>query len=210
MRRLLSVSNLAVLVLALLTGASPLHAQQLPVQSDAVVTLLPGDVVRVEIWQEKDLSGEFLVDENGMATFPMLGDTRVTGIPMSELRRVLVERYTVHLRNPSISITPLRRINVLGEVNKPGVYLVDPTISLAGAVALASGATASGDLNRIRVIRNGQVLRDRISASAALNSIDVRSGDQILVQQRNWFSRNSTFVVSMLLTATSILITVAR
>lgn len=174
------------------------------------VTLQPGDMVRVVIWREEDLSGDFSVDETGVVTLPLLGDKHVTGIPMRQLREVLIEEYRIHLRNPSISITPLRRVNVLGEVNKPGLYEVDPTISLAGAVALAGGATASGDLNRIRVIRSGTVIRERVAAQAALNTADIRSGDQIFVERRNWFDRNSTFVVSVLLSVTSIVITLVR
>ena len=55
----------------------------------------------------------------------------------------------------------MRRVQVLGEVTKPGVYLADPTVSLAGLVALAGGATPGGDLHRIRVVRAGQDDREQ-------------------------------------------------
>ncbi|MBA2669152.1 MAG: polysaccharide biosynthesis/export family protein, partial [Gemmatimonadetes bacterium] len=156
------------------------------------VTLLPGDVVRVAIWREEDLSGEFPVNENGTVIFPLLGEKPVTDIPFPELRTMLMDEYRVHLRNPSITITPLRRVNVLGEVNKPGLYEVDPTISLAGVVALAGGTNPGGDLGRIRIVRSGAVLHERVSAMSSLHSFDVRSGDQIFVDRRGWFDRNST------------------
>jgi protein involved in polysaccharide export with SLBB domain len=116
----------------------------------------------------------------------------------------------VHLRNASINITPLRRINVLGEVARPGLYPVDPTVSLAGVVALAGGATATGDIRRIRIVRDGTVLMERAGAAETLNTLELRSGDQIFVDRRGWFDRNSTFVVSALLSITSIVITLAR
>lgn len=189
------------LIAAQQTGTSP---------GEHAITLQPGDLVRVQIWREEDLSGEFPVDEDGVVTLPLLGERQVTGTPMRELRDTLIAAYRVHLRNPSISVTPLRRVNVLGEVRQPGLYSVDPTVSLAGAVALAGGATPNGDLNRITVVRAGETIHERVAAASTLNTVDIRSGDQILVQRRSWFERNSTFVVSALLSVTSLIISFTR
>jgi protein involved in polysaccharide export with SLBB domain len=174
------------------------------------VTLMPGDIVRIEIWREEDLSGDFQVAPDGTVTLPLLGRQSVVGLPLDRFRDTLLEQYRVELRNPSITITPLRRVHVLGEVNQPGLYPIDPTLSLAGAVALAGGATPSGDLGKIRVVRGGEVLRLRVGPGATLESADVRSGDQIFVERRSWFERNSTFVVSALLSVTSLAITILR
>jgi polysaccharide export outer membrane protein len=168
------------------------------------ITLRAGDVLRVTIWLEENLSGDFLVDVDGIVTLPLIGEQRVVDIPVRELRKLLIEQYRVHLRNPSINITPLRRVNVLGEVQRPGLYPLDPTVTLAGAVALAGGATPNGELNRIRIVRDGAILRERVGAAETLRAADIRSGDQIIVEQRSWFARNSTFLVSALLSATSI------
>lgn len=184
--------------LALLVFAPALAAQSAPAAgptAGAGVTLQPGDLVRIQIWREQDLSGDFLVNERGIVTLPLLGDRLVTGIPIAQLRDTLVAQYQVQLRNPSITVMPLRRVNVLGEVQKPGLYPVDPTISLAGAIALASGTTPLGDLNRIRIIRDGQVIRERAGAAESLSQIDIRSGDQILVGRRSWLARNTDTLI---------------
>ena len=194
-------------VLMFATPAS-LEAQAQP--AGEVVSLQPGDALRVEVWREEDLSGTFQVDSDGVVTLPLLGSRQVTGIPLRQFRDDLIREYRVQLRNPSITITPLRRVNVLGEVNKPGLYEVDPTISLAGVVALAGGTTSAGDLSRIRILRGGQVLRERVAADVMIDAVDIRSGDQILVQQRGWFERNSTFVASLLLSVTSLIIGITR
>lgn len=202
------------MVAGLLLAAAPAAAQTAgPADPTAAgrmtpetVTLRPGDVVRVTIWREDELSGEFFVDEIGRVTFPLLGEVDVSGIPVRELRRQLTERYRQELRNPSIVITPLRRINVLGEVRRPGLYTLDPTLSLAEVVALAGGATETGDINRIRLIRGGQVVRDRVSAAESLETMDLRSGDQVFVERRGWFERNSTFLVSMVISVSGIII----
>jgi polysaccharide export outer membrane protein len=198
---------------AAVLSATSLAAQQQPVPAVAdtsSLTLNPGDLVRIQIWREQDLSGDFPVDESGVVTLPLVGPKRVTGTPIPQLRDQLIEAYRVHLRNPSINITPLRRVNVLGEVARPGLYPVDPTVSLAGVVALAGGATPTGDLRRIRIVRGGQVLTEHAATTQTVSSMDVRSGDQIYVDRRGWFDRNSTFVVSALLSITSIVITLAR
>lgn len=170
--------------------------------------LAPGDVIRIAIWREPDLSGEFLVDEQGVVTLPLLGKRSVLNVPVAALRERLLADYAVQLRNPSVTITPLRRIYVLGEVTKPGLYTVDPTISLAGAVALAGGATPNGNLNRLRVMRNGQVVLRRVAAGSTLGAVDIRSEDQVFVDRRAWLDRNSTFAASAVLSAATVILTV--
>jgi polysaccharide export outer membrane protein len=163
------------------------------------ITLRPGDLLRVAIWREGDLSGDFQVDEQGRVTLPLLGVRTVTNVPMAALRDSLMREYLKQLRNPSITITPLRRVNILGEVQHPGLYPVDPTVSLAGAVALAGGAGPEGDLTRISVLREGSPPMQRLSVGASLDQLDVRSGDQIVVGRRSWGARNSgTLVASAL------------
>lgn len=183
-------------------------AAQTATESAAETSLQPGDLIRIQVWRETDLGGDFLVNPDGSVTLPLLGTLQVLGVPLDDLRDQLIERYSVHLRNPSINITPLRRINVIGEVQRPGQYTVDPTVSLAGAVALAGGANSNGDLSRIRILRDGQIFRERVGAGETLTDADIRSGDQIVVDRRSWFERNSTFVISTLISVTSIVITI--
>lgn len=173
-------------------------------------TLRPGDLIRIQVYREESLDGEFLVDEQGFVVLPLIGEFQVNGVPVRELRDRLLEAYREHLRNPSIVITPLRRVSVLGDVQRPGLYALDPTVTLVGAVAMAGGATPTGDLRRIRILRDGEVLRQRVEPGATLAVADVRSGDQIYVDRRSWFERNSTFIVSTTLSLTSIIIALIR
>jgi protein involved in polysaccharide export with SLBB domain len=200
-----------LMLLALAAFGAPARAQAEP-ETIAVANavLQPGDALGIEIWREPDLSGEFLVNENGTVTLPLLGDRRVIGVPVPVLRDQLISAYREELRNPSISITPLRRVYVLGEVNRPGLHAVDPTVSLAGAVALAGGANPQGDLRRIRVIRGSEEILHGIPVETALTAVDIRSGDQIFIDRRNWFERNSAVLVSSAVGITSIVISLLR
>ncbi|MSR22643.1 MAG: hypothetical protein EXR92_03730 [Gemmatimonadetes bacterium] len=197
-------------VAASLICASASLSGQTPPPAAASATLRPGDVIGVEIWQEEDLSGEFIVDEAGIVTLPLLGRVPVTGIPIRDLPMTLIEAYHVELRNPSIVITPLRRIYVLGYVNEPGLLAVDPTVTLAGAVALAGGPSAEGDPLKLRVMRDGRTLFTKVGPDQDLLSIDIRSGDQIFVDRRGWFDRNSSFMVSATVGLAGIIVTLLR
>lgn len=173
-------------------------------------TLLPGDALEIRIWREPDLSGSFPVDPSGAVTLPMLGRLQVAHIPLAELREMLLELYAVELRNPSIEVIPLRRIYVLGEVNRPGLQALDPTMTLAGAVAMAGGASPVGDLRKLRIMRDGEVYLERVGAEQDLMSVDIRSGDQIFVERRGWFDRHSTFVVSATIGLAGIIVQLLR
>lgn len=199
--------RLSWLVFLLGTRAIPLYAQG--VLDPQVLVLRPGDVVRVEIWREEGLSGDFHVDAQGKIVLPLLGEFLVEGRPWGEIREQLLDAYRRELRNPSIRLTPLRRVHILGEVRAPGLYAVDPTLSLLGAIALAGGADPQGDLKNLRLIRNGRVVLNRVPGETALGELDVRSGDEIFVGRRGWVERNSTFLVSALLSLTSIVVAIA-
>ncbi len=194
-------------LIALCTSFAGASAQTAETQS---LTLRPGDVIRVQIYQEEDISGDYSVDENGMVVLPLIGQRNVAGVAIGVLRDSLIADFRVHLRNPAITITPLRRVHVLGEVSRPGLYPLDPTVTLAGAIALAGGATANGDLRRVRIVRDGTILRERVGSGETIHAANIRSDDQIIVERRSWFERNSTFVVSTVLSLTSIVIAILR
>ena len=196
-RRLNSVAFACALL------AAPLGAQ------GAVVTLHPGDLIDLKVHPEAALSGAVPVDERGIATFPILGPRLVGGLAWTEVRDAVIAAYRRELRDPVITLTPLRRISVLGAVNKAGIYLVDPTLPLAGAIALAEGASEEGDLRRVRVVREGRTLVADVPVERLLIDADVRSGDQLFVERRGWWSRNSPSVVGALISAVAIVISVS-
>jgi protein involved in polysaccharide export with SLBB domain len=160
--------------------------------------LRPGDILRLRIWREPDLSGDFPIDENGMATLPRLGQRPVTGVPVEQLRQQLVEEYRTYLNNPSIEITPLRRISVLGSVRTPGVYPVDPSITLGQAPNVAGGPLPESKHGVVELHRGGDERTIDLSKHPDLANLPLASGDEVYVPQRSWLSRNATWFVSTL------------
>jgi len=167
--------------------------------------LLPGDAVRVQVWREGDISGTFTVDDRGIVTLPLLGECEVSGLDPTELRDALLSDYREYLQNPSIEVTILRRINILGEVRSPGLYPVDATISLADALALAGGVTPTADPNKIQLVRDNEVIVEGVNQAAVIGASDIRSGDQIVVGQKSWLARNSAVILGSLIAATAII-----
>jgi len=202
--------NRLLLLLALLALAAPAaRAQDAPPADSAAELLRPGDVVRLLIWREPDLSGEFTVDADGIVIFPMIGPVDVTRESPTSLRNRLLEAFRRNLRNPSIEVRFLRRVTVLGAVRNPGVYPVDPVMSVADVLALAGGATAQGVPDKVQLLRGGERLETRISQRTRLADSPIRSGDQLYVPERGWFERNTGLVATVLSVATSLFIALA-
>lgn len=168
--------------------------------------LRPGDMVRVAFSQERSLDGEFAVDDSHRVVLPLLGQTSVEGLEGRVLRDSLTSAYERQVRNQSVQVTLLRRVRVLGEVREPGLYHVDPTMTLVDAIALAGGHTSNGRLDDVDVIRDGRVVAKNIDTNDLVGSY-VRSGDQIMVPQRGWFARNAPWVVGGTVSAVAIVLT---
>lgn len=159
--------------------------------TDSADILRAGDVIRLRIWREPDLSGDFPVDETGMVVFPKIGPFTVSHESPKTLKAKLIGAYQVYLRNPSIDVTLLRRVNILGAVRNPGLYPIDPTVTIADALALAGGTTPEGHSDKVELVRNGERLTVRLSRATRIVESPIRSGDQLYVPERSWISRNA-------------------
>ncbi|HUP19948.1 MAG TPA: polysaccharide biosynthesis/export family protein [Gemmatimonadota bacterium] len=201
----------AFAVAAVLLCATPARAQNGSTATSpaeayaAAVPLQPGDMVRVSLWQEPQLSGEFPVDESGLVALPLLGVRHVTRLPANQVKRQLAEEYSRQLRNQPAHITLLRRVRILGAVANPGLYHVDPTLSLGDVVALAGGVQPDGDDDDVRVTRRGQVYQASLERGLGVSWVE--SGDEIFVPRNSWLERNATWFLGAIISATTLILT---
>jgi len=208
-RALFTAAALALALTA--TAAGRVHAQHVDAPRAAASSavsrgLEPGDLVRLKIWREADLSGDYRVDERGMAVFPKIGTIPVTSMSTDSLQSLLVSAYARYLQSPSIEVTFLRRVDIVGEVKNPGLYHVDPTMTLPDVLALAGGVTSEADARRIELIRRGSRATSHLSQGVSLADSTLRSGDQLRVPQRSWMSRNAAAVLAAGITASALVL----
>ena len=154
----------------------------------SVGALRPGDVLRVVVFRDKELSNEYPIDARGYVQIPGLGVIQAAGLSPTEvtdrLRLALIER---GFARPEISVQPLIRVSVLGEVRAPNVYPIDPGTSLLQLLTVAGGPTDRAKLKDTRVIRDGRAFRvDMESAlsGGAAGRIVLYSNDVVVVSRK--------------------------
>ena len=165
-------------------------AKVTPPPTSAVV-VQPGDMVRVTVWRKPELSGDFLVASDSTLKHPLFQDIKVGGLSVPDAHK-RVEDYLRRLEtNPQVSIEPLFRVSVGGEVRNPNLYSLSPETNIAQAVALAGGANERGRLDRVRLLRGGsESMIDLTAASGEALRSPIASGDQLIVGRRGDFMRD--------------------
>jgi len=180
----LLLRRLAFLVFALGVFASGATgtavAQADPVAADYV--LGAGDKLRIQVFGEEDLSGEFEIDGSGRLSFPLIGEIVAGGKTVrgmvTELQTRLADGY---LRDPRVSIEVInyRPFTILGEVRNPGSYPYKNGMSVYEAVGLAGGFTYRADEDEVEIKRDKQT-----NTYPADETTKVMPGDVIRVGER--------------------------
>lgn len=168
-------------------GRPPAPAPATPARE---VRLKPGDVVRIAVWRNEELSGEFTIAADSTIRHPLYKDVKVAGVLLSVVRTRLHDYLSRLESNPQFVVEPLIKVAVGGQVMQPNLYPLPPETTIAQAIALAGGITERGRLDRVRVLRDSVELQlDLTSAESPDLLATVRSGDRIFVRsRRNIFS----------------------
>lgn len=201
----------SALLLAALLAPTALRGQAEAVGGAiAEAKIVPGDVIRLNIWREPDLTGEFLVQEDGTAVLPRIGPVHVTGYTPSRLKENLVAEFGKTLNNPSIEVVVLRRILITGEVGGEGVYPVDPTMSLVDVLALAGGPSSSARKDQVILIRGDRKVEIDLDDPLEVRNVALQSGDQLLVPRANTWIRNWQVMLGVISSTISLAVLLTR
>ena len=142
-----------------------------------------GDMVKISVFGEEDLSVESRLTDAGTISYPFLGEIRVRGISVGQLSSLIAERLRGdYLINPrvSVTITEYRKFFVYGEVNSPGGFSFEPGLTLEKAVALAGGFTARASKRAVDVTR--EIADEKKTENMPLNK-PVLPGDIVNVKE---------------------------
>ena len=165
---------------------------------------------------------QYLVDNQGNINFPVLGEIHVGGLTKLEIENLIVDKLKVYLKEaPLVTVRIVNyRISVLGEVTKPGSFVVsNEKINLLEALAMAGDLTIYGMRDNVKLIRTGQdnkqeiITMDLNKAETVLSPYyQLQQNDIIYVTPNKTKAKNSDIGTNtgLWLSSTSILVSLAN
>jgi hypothetical protein len=174
-----------------------------------------GDLITTKIYREPDLATQTAVGQNGDAYFPGLGRVKVAGLTLDSLQVELTTRYDKLVIDAAVDAVMQRDIVIYGQVRSPGVYNVDPSLTVLGLVARAGGAAGTGKAPLLTLVK-GDGHQFRLPREVRLSSLDIVHGDAIYVQDETFFGRNAsslggfTIISTLVLSLAGILLLVLK
>jgi len=154
----------------------------------------PGDVLKITVYNNPDLSLETRVTESGMISFPLVGELKLGGMTASAAEKKIAELLESggFVKQPQINILVAqfqsKMVSVLGSVNKPGRYPLERATNLADLLALVGGVTQDGSDLITVVGKSGKAeydLRNIVGKGDGSQNINLSGGELVYVHARD-------------------------
>jgi protein involved in polysaccharide export with SLBB domain len=146
-----------------------------------------GDRIRLQVDSEPQLTDTFPVGPSQELVLPVVGIVSLHGVLRSELQSAMSRELGRFLRDPIVRATPLIRVSIVGEVNKPGFYLLPPASVVSDVVTAAGGPTQIAKVENMYVERaerrlfEGKQLQTVLAEGRTLDDAGIRPGDKFVV-----------------------------
>ena len=186
-RVVLCSAALAVAVLlAACAGNSISEAEQKSLAAAAIAPakLQPGDKIKITVYGEDKLSGDFQLDQSGQISLPLAGTITAQGLTQTELEKALARKFrSEYLKDPKVTVTiaTLQPYYIMGEVTKPGEYPYQSGLNVLTALAIAGGPTYRANRNTVEIQRHGETSMHDYPIST---TVPIFPGDVIKVPER--------------------------
>lgn len=179
----------AIMVMGLSAcGGGPITGSPEALQQASLVAqsyrLSAGDKIRIAVFNEASLSGDYTIGADGRITLPLAGSVQAAGLTVPELQKsVAATLKDGFVQDPNVTVTAadLRPYYILGEVKKPGKYSYAPDLTVLSAVATAEGFTYRANTGAIYIRRASEPSEKEYELTA---TTVVLPGDTIRVTQR--------------------------
>jgi polysaccharide export outer membrane protein len=193
LQRLIGVAGLSFLFILSISGAltslpANTFAQQTqtvtPASAAASYVLGPNDRVRLKVYGEADITGEYEVDNNGNVSIPLAGHIRAAGLTTRQLERSIASALSKGIvRDPrvNVEVALYRPYYILGEVKKGGEYPYRLGLTVMDAVASAGGFTYRANENKVYLRRSGAGAEEVYALDAP---VPIFPGDNIRIPER--------------------------
>ena len=173
------------LIVAACGSCSPMRAAAVPLPEAGPYRLDSGDRLRVVVFGQEDMSGEYTVDGSGFISMPLINQVQARGRTVMDLEKEIGQRLESGnlLVDPSISVqvAQFRPFFVLGEVRQPGQFPYVEGMTVLTAVAIAGGFTYRAETDYYTITRT--VEGKTVEARGEKTTV-VQPGDVILVNER--------------------------
>lgn len=169
-------------------ASAPADSQSGPrgVVNDPNYQLGPGDHIRIIVYGQPDLSGEFQVDGSGRVALPLVGNVDAGGLSANQFEKRITEKLQPdYLQDPRVSVEVMtyRPFYIVGEVKNPGNYPYTNGMTVINAVAMAGGFTYRARDDEFEITRAKDPSKKTEEAD---QHTEVHPGDVITVPER-WF-----------------------
>jgi len=163
----------------------PASAQTPPSTSSAASYILgPNDRIRLKVYGENDISGEYEIDNTGQVSIPLAGHIKAAGATTRQLEKAIASALAKGIvRDPrvNVEIAQYRPYYILGEVKKSGEYPYRNGLTVMDAVASAGGFTYRANENKVHLRRAGAGTEEILPLDAP---VPVFPGDNIRIPER--------------------------
>ncbi|HRZ78891.1 MAG TPA: polysaccharide biosynthesis/export family protein [bacterium] len=178
------------------TVSESVSSEQSEVKGETPYFIGPGDMLRIQVYGDKELTGLYQVSPEGLIMFPFAGEISVDGMTNLSLARQIAEKLKEgYLIDPQVTVLieefVSKRIFVLGQVKKAGNFPIRTTMSIIEAISHAGGFTDFADISNVVVTRktdDGKETRHVIDIKAIVNgdrkNFYLSPGDIIFVRER--------------------------
>lgn len=116
-----------------------------------------GDELEIAVWKEEDLLRKVIVRPDGKFSFPLTGEVVAAGRTVAQIQSEVENRLQKYIPEPvvTVSVTGIdgNGVFVIGQVNKPGMYVMNPQLNVLQALSMAGGTTPYAALNDIMILR---------------------------------------------------------
>lgn len=173
--------------------------------TDSSYVLRPNDVIRLDVYEEPDLSTSVQILKTGQAAFTLIGSVEISGLSVSAAAVKIRELYISKefLVDPKVTLAvtsyATEYISAIGSVRNPGQIPIPVSgkLDLATAMATVGGPTETADANRILVVRaSGATNTYAMSAitNGASGRVELAAGDRIMVSQSDFVGKSVTIL----------------
>jgi protein involved in polysaccharide export with SLBB domain len=163
-----------------------------------------GDQIILTVQNEAPFTGTFTVGAGRTLSLPGVPDIPLRGILRSEAQDYLTNQLRNYVRDPSVRVQALIRMSILGAITKQGFYQVPADLLVSDAIMVAGGPLGNADPNRTKVSRAGNVIlqeeeiKAAIIAGRTLDQLNLRAGDEIMVDEKVVARKGTISVLAVL------------